>query len=284
MNRFLAVLAVAFLFPLFSLAQEGFQDVIYLKKGGFVKGSIVEQIPHKSVKILLQDGMVASFKVEEIEKFSKERYVEELADKKPRNSYVGFSAGLSMPIGSYANKSDAAATLGMHVNIAQVGYMITPCLGLAATWYGAVNDYETSRSMVLVNGIPAGTKWNVVAYGGTMIGPLYSQRLLKKLHLDLRVMGGYTKLSLRQRWGGLGEMFNSDDVTTGSVSAGAIIRYDLFRLFSVMACAEYFGCSPHLSVSGYSYQQPINTLSLGVGVAFRIQSINMVHVLPFLAK
>jgi hypothetical protein len=277
MNRFFAVLIVAIAFPVLSFAQDGFQDVVYLKKGGFVKGVIVEQVPHKSVKLLMNDGTLAYFKVEDIEKFSKERYVEPKAEKKPRNSYIGFSAGLSEPIGSYASRSDAAATLGMHVNLVNVGILLTPNWGLAASYYCSVNDYKTYTNPIYTNGVITGYKWNVWAYKGALIGPMYTQPLLEKLHLDLRIMGGYTDLGLRRKFPNASSFFDqtSDDVTVAAIETGATLRYDFSRLFSAMVIAEYFGCNAHLSVEGYSYKQPLNTLNLGVGFAFRIPSVNV---------
>lgn len=277
MKRFFAALIVAVALPFVSFSQDGFQDVLYLKKGGFVKGVIVEQVPHKSVKLLLNDGTLAYFKVEDVEKFSKERYVEPKVEKKPRNSYIGFTAGLSEPIGSYASRSDAAATLGMHVNLVNVGYMLSPNWGLAASYFCSINDYKTYSNPIYTNGVLTGYKWNVWAYKGTLIGPMYSQPLLEKLHLDLRVMGGYADLGLKRNIPNSqmysGEM--SDDVTVAAIETGATLRYDFSRLFSAMVIAEYFGCNAHLLVEGYSYKQPLNTLNLGVGLAFRIPSINV---------
>jgi hypothetical protein len=280
MNRFLAVLAVAFLFPLFSLAQDGFRDVIYLKKGGFVKGAIIEQVPHKSVKLLLQDGMVASFKVEEIEKFSKERFVDEIVEKRPRKSYIGLTAGLSIPIGKYADKSGAAATLGIQVNMLQIGYLFTAKWGIASTFFSTRNDYKSNitRSTTLLNS----NKWNVESFDGAMIGPLYSHPLSKSLNLDISIMGGYTKFSLiektlfTQPWSGQDiPITYTSDAYAASVRAGVIIRYNISRFISAMACADYFSSKPRFESNE---RQPVNTISLGVGLAFRIPSAKMEHV------
>lgn len=285
MNRLLLLFA-AVIFPAIGFSQNGFQDVVYLKKGGFVKGVIVEQVPHKSVKLLLNDGTLAYFKVEEIEKFSKERYVEQMVEKKPRNSYVGFTVGLSQPFGSYANKSDAAATLGMHDNLVNVGILFTPEWGLAAAYFGGVNDYKTYTNPIYSNGIIASYKWNVWAYKGALIGPMYSHSLSDKLHIDLRVMGGYTELGLRRKYPNDPAFISqtSEDVTVAAIETGAMLRYDFSRLFSAMLVAEYFGCNPHLSVEGYSYRQPINTLSLGVGLAFRFPCFNTDWLTPLLTR
>lgn len=48
------------------------QDVIYLKNGGIIKGIIIEQVPNESVKVKTKDENVFVFKVDEIEKLTRE--------------------------------------------------------------------------------------------------------------------------------------------------------------------------------------------------------------------
>jgi len=284
MKRLIIGIIAAIAFPAIGFSQNGFQDVVYLKKGGFVKGAIVEQVPHKSVKLLLNDGTLAYFKVEDIEKFSKERYVEQKVDKKPRNSYVGFTVGLSQPFGSYANKSDAAATLGMHTNLITSGEFFSPHWGIAGTIFVAANDYKTYTNPIYNSGgAVVGYKWNVRSYNGALLGFLYSCSPIKNMHIDSRIMGGYTELDLRSKLPNYSEYFwgeASSEVITGAFEFGGVVRYDFSRLFSAMVTAEYFGCNPHLSVDGYRYCQPISTLSLGVGFAFRIPSISPARHAP----
>ena len=50
-----------------------FQDVIYLKNGSIIRGVIIEQIPGISLKLETRDGNVFVYKMEEIEKMTKER-------------------------------------------------------------------------------------------------------------------------------------------------------------------------------------------------------------------
>ena len=53
-------------------AQQSMEDVVYLKNGGFVRGTIVEQIPGESLKIQTRDGNVFVFAMDEITRLSKE--------------------------------------------------------------------------------------------------------------------------------------------------------------------------------------------------------------------
>lgn len=49
-----------------------FVDVVYLKNGSVVKGTIVETIPDISIKIQTRDGSVFVYKMSEIERYGKE--------------------------------------------------------------------------------------------------------------------------------------------------------------------------------------------------------------------
>lgn len=54
------------------VAQNNYQDVVYLKNGSIIYGVIIEQIPDKSIKIETTDGSVFVFQMGEIEKLTKE--------------------------------------------------------------------------------------------------------------------------------------------------------------------------------------------------------------------
>lgn len=47
-------------------------DVVYLKNGSMIKGTILEQTPNVQVKIQTKDGSIFVFKTEEIEKLARE--------------------------------------------------------------------------------------------------------------------------------------------------------------------------------------------------------------------
>jgi len=64
-----------------SFSQDGYEDVVYLKNGGIMRGMIIEQIPGKSLKIQTVDRNVFVYSFDEIEKITKE--------KKPGASEVG---------------------------------------------------------------------------------------------------------------------------------------------------------------------------------------------------
>jgi hypothetical protein len=65
-----------------SLSAQSSQDVIYLKNGTIIKGTIIEQIVGQSVKIKSSSGAITSYPVSDIDKFEKENV------KPIKNSFV----------------------------------------------------------------------------------------------------------------------------------------------------------------------------------------------------
>ena len=57
---------------LVTFAQQDFQEVVYLKNGSILRGTIIEQIPNQSLKIQLNDGSVFMYEIDMVEKITKE--------------------------------------------------------------------------------------------------------------------------------------------------------------------------------------------------------------------
>ena len=49
-----------------------YQDVVYLKDGSIIRGVIIEQVPNKTVKLKTSEGNIFVYKIEDIEKMTKE--------------------------------------------------------------------------------------------------------------------------------------------------------------------------------------------------------------------
>ena len=60
------------LINIFAIAQQNYQDVVYLKNGSIIRGIIIEQVPNKSIKIETADRSVFVYQMGEIEKITKE--------------------------------------------------------------------------------------------------------------------------------------------------------------------------------------------------------------------
>ena len=72
MSRFMLLTCLtAFVMTSQAFAQQ-MEDVVYLKNGGLIRGTITEQIPSESLKIQTRDGNVFVYTMDEIAKISKE--------------------------------------------------------------------------------------------------------------------------------------------------------------------------------------------------------------------
>lgn len=54
------------------LQAQQLQDVVYLKNGGMIRGIIIEQVPGTSLKIQTRDGSVFVYRMDEIERITRE--------------------------------------------------------------------------------------------------------------------------------------------------------------------------------------------------------------------
>jgi len=71
---FIAFVVSLQIFSICSYAQQ-YEDIVYLKNGSIIHGTIIEQIPGESIKIKSKDGNLFVFKMDEIEKMTKEEVI-----------------------------------------------------------------------------------------------------------------------------------------------------------------------------------------------------------------
>ena len=136
MQRFILLTCLtAFVMASPAFAQQ-MEDVVHLKDGGLIRGTIIEQVPGESLKIKTRDGNVFVYTMDEIAKMSKEpvmRMQGQIGAKK-KNPWLAF--GLSALItggGQFYN--------GQHnKGVAQLGGVI---LGIGLMVSGIEDDYET---------------------------------------------------------------------------------------------------------------------------------------------
>lgn len=92
-----SVFAVGLFLTSVCLAQNTYQDVIYLKNGGIMRGTITEIIPEKSVKLQTRDGNIYVFEMGEIERIRREESPAEPENQEPQNRveswYLYFALG-----------------------------------------------------------------------------------------------------------------------------------------------------------------------------------------------
>ena len=68
------VFAIIFIITLNNvIAQDNYEDFVYLKNGSVIHGLIIEQIPNQLIKIQTRDGNIFVYKIDEIEKMTREQ-------------------------------------------------------------------------------------------------------------------------------------------------------------------------------------------------------------------
>ena len=88
------------------LAQD-MQDVVYLKNGSIIHGTIIEQVPGVSIKIKTADGNTYVYKMEEISKTTKEEVTEDEEKqttdtkvKRTKGFFMSADATIAFPTGN----------------------------------------------------------------------------------------------------------------------------------------------------------------------------------------
>jgi len=80
MKHLLLLIPVLLLTTVLVYSQQ-YDDVVYLKNGGEIHGTIIEQIPNESIKIKTKDGNIFVYKMDEIEKMTKEEIKQEKIER-----------------------------------------------------------------------------------------------------------------------------------------------------------------------------------------------------------
>lgn len=88
-------LIVFTLITTFMIAQNNYQDVVYLKNGSIIRGVIIEQVPNASIKIETSDRSIFVYQMDEIEKITKEEkaIVKKTVDPAPAQEGEGLQSG-----------------------------------------------------------------------------------------------------------------------------------------------------------------------------------------------
>ena len=105
MKRITFLIAVAFGLAISSASfAQTVVDVVYLKNGSVIRGTIVEQVPGESLKVQTANGSIFVYTLDEVEKMTKEE-VEEEEVSRPTGSkkypVVALGLSLGVPIVSF---------------------------------------------------------------------------------------------------------------------------------------------------------------------------------------
>ena len=87
-KRFMMIVCFAMI-GVVTMSAEELQEVVYLKNGSIIRGTIVEQVPNQSLKIKTIDGNIFVFKIDEVEKITKEPVYQ------PKSNRSNYSYGVT---------------------------------------------------------------------------------------------------------------------------------------------------------------------------------------------
>ncbi|MCE1168644.1 MAG: hypothetical protein LWX70_11170 [Sphingobacteriia bacterium] len=161
-----------------AFGQTEYQDVVYLKNGGIIRGVIIEQVPDQIVKIETIDRSVFVYQMNDIEKFTKEpiqglkclkalenglksgyRFLGDLGyqvgvgdynlDRLSLNIVNGYQfnpyiyAGVGVGLRYYTDDKKAVIPVFLNFRTTFIGSKVSPYLELAGGFsYNATDDFE----------------------------------------------------------------------------------------------------------------------------------------------
>ncbi len=179
--RFFLIETIIFFSVTIAFAQSSKQDVLYLKNGSIIRGTIIEFIPDKTVKIQTADSSLFVFSSLEVEKIQKEEIPatvqrESVAPPHQKDNAVVASifGGVAIPGSDFADAADAGFTLGFQLHAKKkIGFLIN----FSYSSNPSPAD-ENWSSFILLVGLKASieTKGAIDMYIAPVLG-LYVQRI-----------------------------------------------------------------------------------------------------------
>jgi hypothetical protein len=109
----------------FTMAQNNTQDVVYLKNGGIMRGTLIELVPDSLLKIQTADGNVFVYQMSEIKKYTKEPNLNAVIS--PPKDTTGIKHGYYgvVEYGSGMTFGEIGGPLTTKINIVN-GYRVCP--------------------------------------------------------------------------------------------------------------------------------------------------------------
>jgi len=131
-----------------TIVSDKYQEIVYLKNGSIIRGTIVEQIPNRSIKIITGDGNIFAFQVDDIEKIVKETPVN---NRKSQSSFSGLQSGYKgiIDLGYYAGVGNIPIDR-FNFNFIN-GYQINPyfSIGIGTGMHVFYNNYDYNSSVLI---------------------------------------------------------------------------------------------------------------------------------------
>jgi hypothetical protein len=236
-------------------AQESEYDVIVLKNGEVYKGTIIELVPERDVRIRTVDDEIMVFAMEDVAEIKSEVIVGEQKETK-RPNFLGGGIGYGMPVGDFASKDENNVNAGF----ADPGW-VYPVLHLA---YFLTEDFALTiayQDAYIVDAYSEDDFWRYWYIGA---GPLVTLYRNKFVALDISVLLTQTNISV-----------NDDEGTLSADALGFRVglsgRVAINNYLSVFASVDYFSTKAEIAVD---YQPMVTTLTFSSGVNFHLPSLH----------
>ena len=157
-----SVVLLLFIFNI-SYGQNYMEDIVYLKNGSVIRGLIIEQVPNVNIKIQTTDRNIFVFKIDEIEKMTKENN-SNLSDNSKINSKVNNEVKITF------------------INLTENNF--NPGIGYVKVGNSSIKNQDFSFGFRTVNGIKINEHFSL----GIGIGiDKYKYATLLPITLDTRV-------------------------------------------------------------------------------------------------
>ena len=204
MLRFILVASLTAFVATAPLFAQPLEDVVYLKDGTIVRGTIIEQIPGKSLKIQTQGGSMFIYTLEEIAKIVKEPVLEPEVKAEPapepddttdetvnivkepvlvmerirvreKEPWLAFALSFVLPgTGQFYNDQYTKGALQLGAVIAGAGLVFVGVQDNYKAWDGPWIDPDQDNNRV---GVPGGILWACAHLWSMIDAPLSAIRI-----------------------------------------------------------------------------------------------------------
>ena len=118
MKKIIFLIVAGVMTLLSTVSAQALKDVVYLKNGSVIRGTIVEQVPNESLKITTKDGSIFICQMGDVERITKEAPAKKAIKEDVKVSYRGFvDLGYTIGVGIVSNSDRVELTTTHGVQI-----------------------------------------------------------------------------------------------------------------------------------------------------------------------
>lgn len=141
MSRFVFALSTVLVFIVPNASAQMLEDVLYLQDGSVIRGTLIEQIPNKSIKIKTRDGSIFSYAMEQVIKITKEPVVSmptiKVKEKSPAVACV--LSLLVVGTGQAYNEDYGKAAIHWFIALCSITMIVIGIEDNYEGWYGQID-------------------------------------------------------------------------------------------------------------------------------------------------